>query len=739
MPNWKKVIVSGSNAILNNITASGNFSTLDGGVTVDAAANAELEVQGIISASGLLFASLSYDSTPNTDGVVVYDTDNGQFYYTGSYGGSGDTITGTDTHVLFFDGDDNPAGDSGLTYDKTTDALKVAGSIQHVGDPNTGIYFASDTIILKGNNANIVRFDTTEIEFFEDVVSDNKGEFLVDQNLNFAFGNGNARSGFRHDGSKAYTHVTVQPWQDKYALIGVPINVPGHGPLPGDYPHNYLVTGENYTVVTYSGNGGGGGDPDGPNPEPEDDGVGLFTIRGALSVIDHRSTSGSQDPMGGIKLSGNPSMLFFDTDASSSISGSFYNNSASAEFKFNSASLGLEFKTGDTNTDLLNVLHLSRSANEPLIGIGTSDPLKTLDIRATTSSAPANIILRTNEDGTIETNEETGRIIFAIESSSYLGTDFIRSGSTAAIFSRVLNSGSNGNTGTNGNLIFEVSDADNATKALEILTVGSGLDADEVSRGLFYGLVGSNKKIALLSGSLVMSDQSTTINMRAGTNSDTQTVRLGSVKDGVNDVLDSLEDNNTTGGLTLYKGGTSNIKLGGYGDYNFVSSSKNFGIGTKTPGEELEVVGDISASGTITAGGALFTGDLVVTGSQLITDDITSDGTIRARVKSFDIPHPTRKGKRLVYGALEGPEHGIYCRGESKELKVLLPPEWRAMVDKKGITVQITPIGDWQPLYFKKLQSNWLHFGCGDDREEVHFYWEVKGERTDVPKLETVQ
>ena len=61
------------------------------------------------------------------------------------------------------------------------------------------------------------------------------------------------------------------------------------------------------------------------------------------------------------------------------------------------------------------------------------------------------------------------------------------------------------------------------------------------------------------------------------------------------------------------------------------------------------------------------------------------------------------------------------------------------MIDKKGITVQITPIGDWQPLYFKKLHSNWLYFGCGDNRKEVHFYWEIKGERTDVPKLETVQ
>ena len=181
----------------------------------------------------------------------------------------------------------------------------------------------------------------------------------------------------------------------------------------------------------------------------------------------------------------------------------------------------------------------------------------------------------------------------------------------------------------------------------------------------------------------------------------------------------------------------------GYNDSDIISIHDTnevllVGGNTRITGN-ITASGNISSSGTITANGATFTGNLIVTGSQLITDDITSDGTIRARVKSFDIPHPTRKNKRLVYGALEGPEHGIYCRGESKELKVLLPPEWRAMVDKKGVSVQITPIGEWQPLYFKKLQNNWLYFGCGDDRENVHFYWEIKGERTDVPKLETVQ
>ncbi len=39
------------------------------------------------------------------------------------------SITGSDTQVTFFDGANNPAGDAGLTYNKTTDALTLAGNL----------------------------------------------------------------------------------------------------------------------------------------------------------------------------------------------------------------------------------------------------------------------------------------------------------------------------------------------------------------------------------------------------------------------------------------------------------------------------------------------------------------------------------------------------------------------------------------------------------------------------------
>jgi hypothetical protein len=49
-------------------------------------------------------------------------------------GGGGTTIMGTDTQVLFFDGNDNPAGDAELTWDKTTNVLGIKGDIQFAAD-----------------------------------------------------------------------------------------------------------------------------------------------------------------------------------------------------------------------------------------------------------------------------------------------------------------------------------------------------------------------------------------------------------------------------------------------------------------------------------------------------------------------------------------------------------------------------------------------------------------------------
>ena len=78
-------------------------------------------------------------------------------------------------------------------------------------------------------------------------------------------------------------------------------------------------------------------------------------------------------------------------------------------------------------------------------------------------------------------------------------------------------------------------------------------------------------------------------------------------------------------------------------------------------------------------------------GSRLFSIDTA--GNLRATTKSFDIPHPTKDGMRLVYGVLEGPEHGVYHRGtiEGKGLiQVNLPEYWHKLVGS-DYTIQLTP------------------------------------------------
>lgn len=145
MPNWKKVIVQGSDATLNTVTASNGINALNSGFTVEESTGAELEVQGTITASGHLFASLSFDNNPVTDGVVVYDTANGQLYFTGSYGGSSvETDPGTTVTANTGDSSDTPL--TSITIGGNN--FSIAGQDDDwliSGNPNAGLSFVSSS------------------------------------------------------------------------------------------------------------------------------------------------------------------------------------------------------------------------------------------------------------------------------------------------------------------------------------------------------------------------------------------------------------------------------------------------------------------------------------------------------------------------------------------------------------------------------------------------------------------
>lgn len=292
-----------------------------------------------------------------------------------------------------------------------------------------------------------------------------------------------------------------------------------------------------------------------------------------------RAKAGTSDGVkGGILFTSNPNIYFFnETDASASLSGSLLEGSASAQIKFDTGSSAIEFFAGDTTTDLINVLHISQSNNNPTLGIGTQTPLTSLDIRSITASDPANIILRTNEDGVIQVGEETGRIIFAIESASFLGTNFIASGSTSAIYSEVIGSNING---AYGSLIFEVNDSSNVTAPIKALTMGYGLGASSNDVGFIF------------SGSIKSTAAANSLSLLSSTNNNTLAY-LGF--SGVSD-LPELD----RGMLLLNDDGTTHVRLNGAaGSTDFLNTGNNVAIGTTTAPEKLTIEGNISASGNI--------------------------------------------------------------------------------------------------------------------------------------------
>jgi hypothetical protein len=138
----------------------------------------------------------------------------------------------------------------------------------------------------------------------------------------------------------------------------------------------------------------------------------------------------------------------------------------------------------------------------------------------------------------------------------------------------------------------------------------------------------------------------------------------------------SLTGSNVSAGQVVVAG-TGGV-LSGSNNFWWSNSNQRVGIGTSSPGFTLEV-----------------------------------NGTFAAATKSFVIPHPTKEGWKLRYGSLEGPENGVYARGQSESEFIDLPEYWEKLVDEETITVQITPIGKWQSLFVVEVKNNCVKIGRG--------------------------
>ena len=118
---------------------------------------------------------------------------------------------------------------------------------------------------------------------------------------------------------------------------------------------------------------------------------------------------------------------------------------------------------------------------------------------------------------------------------------------------------------------------------------------------------------------------------------------------------------------------------------------------------------------------------------------IDTAGNLRATTKSFDIPHPTKPGKRLVYGVLEGPEHGVYHRGtvEGKgQLKVELPDYWSLLVGN-NYSIHLTGWGNYSLSITDKTDKDFTIEVVGNPLTRKYKSFKadyiVHGSRLDAP------
>jgi hypothetical protein len=151
--------------------------------------------------------------------------------------------------------------------------------------------------------------------------------------------------------------------------------------------------------------------------------------------------------------------------------------------------------------------------------------------------------------------------------------------------------------------------------------------------------------------------------------------------------------------------------------------------------------------GTLTFNGSAVGGASLTAGSGITIDgadqinvhggsghfiNLDVEGAFTATTKSFLIDHPSKEGMKLQYASLEGPENGVYVRGTTDSGTITLPDYWRDLVHNDSITVTLTPVGQFQPLFVEEKSNREIRVGGVSG----HYDYVVYGERKDVNKLE---
>ena len=507
---------------------------------------------------------------PSVDRAVIWDASSGSFALTSSIGGGGTLITKT-TPIT-------------ATVNPTTTLNFVNGDVSDAGSGVADVEYTLQGVTDNG-------FITT-----------NTSLFLSNQPLDYNGLTGiNATSGFREQGSLAYTFVTPQETEKPIFLLGV---------LPqSEYPNNYIIYNKDITIYPSGSDGddtheptGGGGNDHGPN-----------LVIGGGQITLSSVTSSSPDPRSGVLLTPVPNIYFFNTDASASISGSLQPVSASAQINYDTSSGAMRFLVGETNEVLKEVLFISKSGDDARIGIGTDKPASTFELKTGQgSSKEAPDFILSVPSGSVTEGAESSRLAFVIEDTALSGSKLLVSGSTGAIYSRVLGEQSSFQYGS---LVLEVDGPNLPERDLKAIEIGHGLFAND----------SQNIGIAVSSSIEMGGFQNPRIFIK--NEADENIIKIG------NDTQAPPDTN--AGELRIFDNDTEKIVFRTYASKDsYINTTGNFGIGTTSPSEKLEVSDNIKAGGFITASNAQFTS--IPVGSETTFLTVDSSGNVKTRTSGAD-------------------------------------------------------------------------------------------------------
>ena len=205
--------------------------------------------------------------------------------------------------------------------------------------------------------------------------------------------------------------------------------------------------------------------------------------------------------------------------------------------------------------------------------------------------------------------------------------------------------------------------------------------------------------------------------------------------------------NNLTTGLSflpeenpLYVSASGNQTISGNKTFTGVSSFNTASFSNRPTVNGTGVLLSGEASSATVSNVVYTTGNGT---TQTISGSLTVTGHFSANTKSFLIDHPTIPGKKLQYGSLESPYHGIRLTAKDKVknglCQVKLPEYIKGLIHQEEVNIQITNINHDKILYVKDIDinNNYFIIGCNNefDFREYEFYWSFTAVRKDVDPL----